>query len=307
VKTLFLGSYGFGNLGDELCLLEAMKSFPSDEVIAFSVNPEYTRLCTGVSRFIRYRAEIADLQVERIVLGGGGVGFFPSIRDSLHWMRDGWERGAKCHIHNIGVAHMPELGSCSVRDHISWHLMKSWPVKLNPQITFYPEKKLPADDTLKSLFSGHGPVLGISIIGTRAMRHAMDANAKKIEEYLHRFSGWQIAPIVSTVHGFDEQEDDIAGFEYFRSRFLRNFQVVGEELLDREWLRHNITPLKLKGLIGSLDRLLSQRKHNCIHAIGSGVPFTGIFPGDDDSILRIFYSLRDEISMGSDFISLTVK
>jgi Polysaccharide pyruvyl transferase len=330
MRTLFLGSYGFGNLGDELCLIEALKSFPSSEVIAFSNDPEYTRRTTGVSRFISLRPEIAELKPERVVLGGGGVGFFPSIRDSLHWMRDAWRAGAKCYIHNIGVAKMDDyswvtqdgfvlemlknLSGCSVRDHISAFLMREWPAGLNPEITYYPERNLEIDNSLVSILKSRGsfsfvskrekPILGISITGMVSMRHAMDRNAAQIEHFLNQFEGWKVAPIVSTVHVEDEEEDDIAGFNYFHEKFLKNFELTGFEMLDRKWIRSNLTPLRLKGIIGGLTRLLSQRKHNCIHAIGCGVPITGIFPADDDSILRIFFSLRSEIPLTSDFISL---
>lgn len=320
MKTLFLGSYGFGNLGDELCLIESLKSFPSSEAIAFSVDPAYTERCSGVSRFIRNRSEIQELKPERIVLGGGGVGFMPSIRDSLHWMRDGWIMGAKCHIHNIGVARIADLSwvtadktvmemlsnleSCSVRDHISWFAMREWPAGLNPEITYYPEKNLKSDDSLSHIIKRDKPVLGVSILSTKTMRDAIDRNSEKIKEYLSQFSGWRIAPIVSTIHLSDSEEDDVAGFNYFREKFLKNYELTGTEMLDKSWLTSNITPLRLKGIIGSLSRLLSQRKHNCIHAIGTKVPFTGIFPGDDDSILRIFFSLRNEIPLTSDFVSL---
>lgn len=330
MRTLFLGSYGFGNLGDELCLIEALKSFPSSEVAAFSVDPEYTRRTTGVTKFISRRAQIADFKPERVVLGGGGVGFFPSIRDSLHWMSDAWRAGAKCYIHNIGVAKMDDyswvtqdstvlemlknLSGCSVRDHISAFLMQEWPAGLNPEITYYPERNLQMDESLVSILKLRGSfsfvskreksILGVSITGMASMKQAMDRNAVQIKNYLHQFEGWKIAPIVSTVHIDDVEEDDIAGFNYFNEKFLKNFELTGFEMLDRAWIRENLTPLRLKGIISGLTRLLSQRKHNCIHAIGCGVPITGIFPADDDSILRIFFSLRSEIPLTSDFISL---
>lgn len=323
MRTLFLGSYGFGNLGDELCLIEAMTAFPSTEAIAFSVDPDYTKKCTGVERYIQDRSEILRVNPDRIVLGGGGVGFFPSIRDSLHWMRDGWKRGAQCHIHNIGVANMDDLGwlledelvvkmlgdlsSCSVRDDISRYLMRSWPVPMHPAITLYPERTLPADKALLAEFNLKPPILGISIMGTRAMKRALEANTDRVSRYLQRFSGWSVMPIVSTVHGYDPEEDDIEGFEFFRKRFLRAFEVVGKQMLDRKWLRANLTPLRLKGIIGALTHLLSQRKHNVIHAVGTEVPMTGIFPGDDDSIMRIYYSLRNHLPISSDVVALPAK
>ena len=31
MRTAFIGAYGYGNLGDELCLIEAMQEFPPGE------------------------------------------------------------------------------------------------------------------------------------------------------------------------------------------------------------------------------------------------------------------------------------
>jgi hypothetical protein len=70
MPTLFLGSYGYGNLGDELCLIEAVKRFNPEEAWAFSFDPEYTRRTTGVQNFIRYRAEIEQVKPTRVVRDG---------------------------------------------------------------------------------------------------------------------------------------------------------------------------------------------------------------------------------------------
>jgi len=43
--TAFIGAYGYGNLGDELCLIEAMRAFPGGEAHAFSVDAQWTMRC----------------------------------------------------------------------------------------------------------------------------------------------------------------------------------------------------------------------------------------------------------------------
>jgi hypothetical protein len=43
--TAYLGAYGYGNLGDELCLIEAMQAFPATQAHALSPDPEWTRRC----------------------------------------------------------------------------------------------------------------------------------------------------------------------------------------------------------------------------------------------------------------------
>ena len=319
MKTLFLGSYGFGNLGDELCLIEAMEAFPSSEVWAFSADPAFTASgVKGIDGFISQRPEIKQLKPERVVLGGGGVGFFPSIRDMLHWMYDAMRLGAVCHIHNIGVANMSDLSwvevpevqkvlanlaSCSVRDDMSWMCMKLWPASIKPSITFYPETTLPADPALLSLMPGK-PSIGISVTGQKAMRNALQTNKQLVLDKLADYPGHTIVPIVSTVSLSDTEEDDVAGFEFFRSLCLPTLTVACPMFLDKRWWRANMTPLRLKGLIGGLDVLFTQRKHNLIHAIGTRTVAVGIFPEDDDSIARIFFTLRGKLPPGSSQLAL---
>jgi hypothetical protein len=323
VKTLFLGSYGYGNLGDELCLIEAMRAFPSSEVWAFSVDPAFTAAgVPGITGFIQKRAEIQQLRPQRVVLGGGGVGFFPSIRDMLHWMYDARQLKAECHVHNIGMAWLndrswvnaPEvqnvlkgLASCSVRDHVSWFCMQSWPAEIRPRITLYPERLLPADDALVPMLPRRRKLLGISITGQSLMRRALRDNPERVVAKLAPYRGHTIIPVVSTVSLDDPEEDDVAGFALFRELFLKGFDIACEEFLDKSWWRASMTPLRLKGLIGELDVLFTQRKHNLIHAIGTQTPAVGIFPSADDSIARIFFSLRDAMPPDSSQLSLTVQ
>ena len=322
MKTLFLGSYGFGNLGDELCLIDAIKAFPSDEIWAFSADASFTARCVPSNiQFMSERPEIGLIKPERVILGGGGVGFMPGIRDMLHWMRDAKRLGAECHIYNIGMALLndfswfdaPEIGyvleglaSFSVRDDTSWFCTKLWPVAVNPTISRYPERLLTPDLQLVSLLPRRRKLLGISVTGQNLMRAALEKNPMKVISALAPYRGHTIVPIVSTVSLSDPEEDDVAGFQFFRSRYLQGFDVACEEFLDKTWWRENMTPLRLKGLIGELDTIFTQRKHNLIHAIGTQTRAVGIYPSIDDSIARIFFSLRDEIPADSIQLSLTV-
>jgi hypothetical protein len=138
------------------------------------------------------------------------------------------------------------------------------------------------------------------------MRAALEKNPMKVISALAPYRGHTIVPIVSTVSLSDPEEDDVAGFQFFRSRYLQGFDVACEEILDKTWWRENMTPLRLKGLIGELDTIFTQRKHNLIHAIGTQTRAVGIYPSIDDSIARIFFSLRDEIPPNSTQLSLPV-
>jgi hypothetical protein len=321
MKTLFLGSYGFGNLGDELCLIEAMNAFPSTEAWAFTNDPDLTaRWVPNLKGFIRKRAEVEALKPDRVVLGGGGVGFFPSIRDSLHWMDDAFRLGAECHIHNIGVSWMDDLSwtkaievqrvlgglaSCSVRDDMSRFCIQSWPAELRVKITYYPERLLPLDGSLEISFPAGRKLLGVSITGQKLMGLALARNKATMSAVLDGYRDYAVVPIVSTVSATDNEEDDIAGFNGFKDLFLSGFDIAGEEFLNRSWWRNSLTPLRLKSVIGGLDTLITQRKHNLIHAIGTQTHAIGVFPAIDDSIARIFFTLRDKMPLRSYQVALS--
>jgi hypothetical protein len=319
-RTLFLGSYGHGNLGDELCLIEAMQAFPSSEAWTFSTDPAFTAHCVpGLAGFIPGREGIPALRPQRVVLGGGGIGFFPAIRNLLHWAHDALALGAEIHIHNIGVARMedrawaeaPEvqrvmaaLATCSVRDELSWFCLREWAPGVHPGITRLPERLLPADPALVSLLPKGRPLLGLSMTNMPLMRKGLAADAARVERALARFRGHVLVPVVSTVHQEASAEDDIAGFEAFRQRFLPEAELACACFLDRGWWRANFTPLRLKGVIARLDVLFSHRKHNLVHAIGAGTRFVAISPSGDDSLSRLLYTLRELLPDNSSSLCL---
>ena len=125
-----------------------------------------------------------------------------------------------------------------------------------------------------------------------------------VPQLLQDFKYHSILPIVSTLQPGEPEEDDIAGFNNFAELYLSGRQIVLPEALDRTWWHDNLTPLRLKGLVAKCDFLLSQRKHNILHAIGANVPFIAIHPSADDSLVRIIYALNHEAAPRSGFLSL---
>lgn len=319
-RTLFLGSYGFHNYGDELCLLEARRLYPDSEHWTQSANPAYTARCTGITNYIGARQHIKKLQPTRVVIGGGGVGFLPSIRDHLHWALDAVEGGAKLHIHNIGVAAttiedrswlIPSIKSLidgavefTVRDVVSREIAKQWTGR-SPELTFYPEVNLGVGYFSDlDILPKERPLLGISVTNQSLTLSALRRNPAPLHDALAEFTGHLVVPVVSCLHPTSPEEDDVDGYLAFKELLLDGFDFFEDQFLDKEYIKTFYSPAFLRALIARLDVLFAQRKHNCIHAIGAGTRVFGFSDAIDDSIKRVFDACESRIPKGSALIRL---
>ncbi|MFC0407477.1 polysaccharide pyruvyl transferase family protein [Roseomonas elaeocarpi] len=322
MRTAFIGAYGYGNLGDELCLIEAMQEFPlrGSEAFAFTQNPEWTHRCVpGLASTFATLDEMLGFAPERVVYGGGGIGGRADFEEYLPWMAAAMDQGIPVHIHNIGVARiggegwphpllrrvLENLASFTVRDHRSVDMVAEWGVSVIPGVTRYPERNIEAHtDLADAILPRDRPLLGISIINTNQMARCLAHDAPVVRRLLDHFPDHAIIPICSTLHVDSSEEDDGRGFLRFQDLFLRERDVLCPQLTDRSFWASEVTPRRLKGIVSRLDTLISQRKHNCIHGLGAGTPTIGLSPMEDDSVRRVFVTLANQLPPGSNCIGL---
>jgi polysaccharide pyruvyl transferase WcaK-like protein len=147
-------------------------------------------------------------------------------------------------------------------------------------------------------------MLGLSMIPYPAMRSALRREAARVAAIVREFKDHLLVPVVSTVHVKNQAEDDMQGFLDFADTFLKGAALAAPQLTDRTFWFDELTPRRLKGIVARCDTLITQRKHNAIHAIGTGTRVIGLHPLEDNSLRRTFIAMAHRLAPGSRCVGL---
>ena len=316
MHTLFVGELGYGDVAAEAALVEAMAANRAEEPFVLTADPDRVALIAPRARPVIDTQEKIEGRFERVVIFGP---IFSDVRfdRALAAAAAALDGGGQAVMHNVTLPRLPailkprtesmatllRLDGLAARDHRALEIMGEWQLETLGRLLYYPERSLLADDHL--LFEVDGsPILGISVRPTAPTRAAWQVSRDRVAAVLQEFGGWTVLPLVASMPGPKGGEDDAAAFREFIQTFLPESRIALPNLLDRPWWRGNVTPQRLKALVGRCDAVVTQRDVVAAFAVEREVRVLGLAPDNDNRVSWCLSSLANQLARRSTYHAL---
>jgi len=309
-RTLILGAYGFGNMGDEAILQGILEEMNNKEhVDVVSATPRETETLHRV-RAISMK-QINSTKYSTVILGGGGYrsGNYKNPVEICLRLK---EKGAKVIIRAIGPTpevagkedfNPDELGVkekallkeivkkadyFSVRTHKDLERIKKYTnldreikVETDPayHISFSREK---GEELLKNFdFSIKEKLCGISIAKFGYREGLKDF----IENYKKDFT---LIPIPMSRHYYAGFENDVI----LLKKYFKELKLLSKNTI--KWMEYPFTPSELKSVLANLTYLITARKHAVVLALGGGLnPQQILLLGTRESGMAEYFNVKE--------------
>jgi hypothetical protein len=203
------------------------------------------------------------------------------------------ERAAARRDLPAGIGVLDHAASLEVRDHPTANVLLVWRVAMPARIAFYPERLAPAEDTLAAMLPP-GPLLGLSML---AGPNRPEAPMPWLHPLLAQAEGWPVLPLPA--EGADTPLDDLAGSLAFAATTLPGARLLLPELANPVWRRRQLTPGRLRGLVGRCALVLTSQDLVAALAVTADVPVIGAVTGPDRRIVACLTTLANELPPGS--------
>lgn len=310
-RTLILGSYGYGNMGDEAILQGLLEGgLTLDNVDVVSATPSETKKLHGINAI--FRKDICyDNKYSTVVLGGGGYtpGAYRRPMTIALKLNAG---GAKIVVRALGpspevagkeVFGPDELGNTE-RNLLTEVLNRSeyFSVRTNrdlERVRRYTKsdkrlvvERCPAYDISFSkrrgaaLLEMFGYSTGDRLCGVSLAKFGY---RKGIGDFIKRYrNDYTLVPIPMCRHYYATFENDsILLQKYFGEMRLFSKNTV-------RMLRYPFTPSELKGVLANLGFLITARKHAMVLALGGGIkPDRIVLLGTLNSGLADYFQVKE--------------
>lgn len=308
--TLIIGSYGYGNMGDEAILqgiLEEMNGKAKVDVV--SAAPEETKILHKVNGI--EIEKINYVKYSTVILGGGG--YRPgNYRTPLEICLKLKEKGARIVVKAIGLTpevagkenfNSDDLGPeektllrkviekadyFSVRTDKDLERIKKYiginkgiKVETDPAyyISFSKEK---GKELLKKFgFSPEDKLCGISL--------AKFGYRERLKDFLENYKkDFTLIPIPMCRHYFAGFENDVVLLE----KYFKELKLLSKNTI--KWLTYPFTPSELKSVLANLSYLITARKHAMILALGGGLnPQQILLLGTRESGMAEYFNVEE--------------
>lgn len=304
MSTLILGAFGYGNLGDEWCLAEAIRHSGDSKVLVGTLTPELSRAgVEGIAEirrttidWLRFPHEVRSVRPERVLLGGGGLGVGRMFSDLLVLAG---QSGVPVEVHNIELdpsflsARLLESHVCrrilrsalefSLRDSESLHLAQRL-----ESIGGVASRTLLPEANLTFVHASFEPVASDvlwSVSNFSSARTTLYRNAHVLPQLVDATQ--LIAPSVG--HVWDRREDDLTGSLAAISLLASEGIGNGRRVEVAQVLRVG----EFRRLVEATQLVISDRKHVLLHAAVAGVPAIAVERLGERRVTRFVSAVRE--------------
>jgi hypothetical protein len=187
----------------------------------------------------------------------------------------------------------------ALRDCNTADTLITWRVAAALRIAPYPEALPPGDPSLLVTLPDR-PLIGVAIHGGEATANAWRARLAALRRLLAPAQGWPVLPLPVEVPG--SPMDDLPGSLAFAAALLPGSPTLLPELADAIWRRRQLTPARLKALVGRCRVVVSTQDLPAALAVASGVPVLGLALAPDRRIASCLATLANSLPSGSQLL-----
>jgi len=285
MRVLLIGDYGAGNLGDEAILqgmlqVLAERGLAREDLAVYSWNPEETTSLFGVPSIQRDDNRNLPEDYDRLIVGGGGIFYAANVPLYFRWIFQYLTLPKPVEVYGVGTDELygaapflrevlNKVDDLSVRTEWDKGHLESIGVNREIRVVDCPSLLVPTPswkgivDVLGKHFDVSRPLIGICLKPCRIG-----------ENFTHRFLSYirnrvlpeyDLVPLIMCRHLFSPDEMDEVSL---RALFKKLDLFDGLE----EWFSMKFTPSFMKGVVQSMDRVITNRKHPMMFAAQKGIP-----------------------------------
>lgn len=296
-----IGAYGAGNLGDEailqgMLLILEKRGIAKKDITVITWSPEETTSFFGVPAILRDLEKELPTEHDKLILGGGGVIYRGSAANYVRRLKQYSAADKEVEVYGVGTDNLDgvapmvrdafnDLDALSVRTPWDKHHLQTIGVTRDIELVDCPSLLIPTppQKEVMSMLSEHfdisKPLVGICIKPWRIQTSFTSSFLKFLAKNF--CPHYTFVPLVMCRHRSSPYEQDEVSLKALCERLGLMNQL-------EEWFMKRFTPSFMKGIVQSMNHIITNRKHPLIFAAQKGIPVTII--EDSPSLILTRYA-----------------